>query len=259
MSQEPEFPGDSPYESGREVIPIVERLKELKSFWKTRSAVLSGEILSDLTKDQLRQRELMGPWKFNIVQSTISSLPGVCIAVWTFMTKRPRAPIFATLPEFEAVNDVLAPFVIPFALLLTAWAIGRTITSEALPSSSSLGATRERLARKYLYLDAAHGLFPQTIAAMYLNLSESMQFAQLLMVWQLVITLRVIPSELYAGGESFDKPLQLFKTEAIKQVPWKSYLVTVLIMIPMLTIALGVVVIVLALGVSALIHWLRAR
>src|SRR5579864_4728589 len=66
MSQEPELPGESPYESGREVIPIVERLKELKSFWKTRSAVLSGEILSDLTKDQLRQRELMGPWKFNI-------------------------------------------------------------------------------------------------------------------------------------------------------------------------------------------------
>lgn len=251
---QPRIPEQPKYESARDVIPVLDKLKELKSFWRTRQAVLGGEALHELTKDELKQRELMGPWKFNIVQSTLSALPSVAIAFGNFLRKAPSAPpLFPALPEFDTVYGVLEPFLIPFVLLLTAFAIGRTIKREP-DAGLDIGAARHRLSRHYLYLDATYGLFSQALASLYPSIAEWFPYPSLLLVWQGVITFRLLPMDLYAHGEAFNQSTQLFKPDPKSLVPWGRYLTTVLIVLPLLTIGLLAGAILLALSISAGIH-----
>lgn len=255
-SPQPGLPEAPQFESARDVVPLLDKLKDLKVFWRTRQAILNGESLHELTKDELKQRELMGPLKFNIFQSAISALPSVFIAAGIrFFEKQPATPpLFENLPEFEAVYGSLEPFVIPFVLLLVSFAVGLTLNQDRSPASA-LRVQRRRLGRHYLYLDAAYGLYPQALAALYPTLSAAFQYPSVLMAWQAVITFRLLPSDLYARGESLDKPLQLFGSDPKTQVPWKRYLVVVLILIPAFAVGLTLICFFIALGVSAVVHW----
>ena len=49
--------------------------KTLLSFKRTRSAVLAGQSLYDLSGNELKDRELLGPWKFNFFQSALAATP----------------------------------------------------------------------------------------------------------------------------------------------------------------------------------------
>jgi hypothetical protein len=63
MSGVPEAspPNRGRYESVSDILPVLEKFKELRSFWETRDAVLSGE--------RSEAKRTHGPRKFNIVQS----------------------------------------------------------------------------------------------------------------------------------------------------------------------------------------------
>jgi hypothetical protein len=59
-----------------ELFQPLEFLRKGKSFWKTREAILRKLPVFDYSKSDLQKQGLMGPWKFNVTQSTIAALPG---------------------------------------------------------------------------------------------------------------------------------------------------------------------------------------
>jgi len=140
-------------ESFWDVVPFRSKFDEYKSFWRTREAVLGGEALHKLSKAELKERGLMGPMKFNIVQSTISSLPALAVLQ---VVHEKIIPTFDNLPEFDKVFATLAVFVVPFTLLLAVFSIRCTLRNRTGQSPDVMKRAGRCLGRHYLYLDAAY-------------------------------------------------------------------------------------------------------
>jgi hypothetical protein len=157
-------PGKEEFDGAGEIFEPVKQFLDVKKFLKTRQAILEGEPLYKSTKSDLTVAGYMNPWKFNVMQSTICSIPGVIIAGLTslFLVSSPIAVVKAVQdPVQQKILSTLLPLKPPFILLLSVYVIALC----SLPPGFVTKPNWDAAKRKYLYLDAAYGIWPQLILA----------------------------------------------------------------------------------------------
>jgi hypothetical protein len=177
------------------MVEPLEKIREITKFWKTRRAILSGLPLYDFSKKALDDEGYLGPWKFNLLQSTLSALPAVIVP---FLARYFHIST-SDADSDDILNEVFESFALPFILMLTAFVVGRASVWKA----DSTKATKKRAARIFLYLDGALGLFPQLFAVAVLSIADYDQFELpsfvlwLISMWQLFVTMNTIPDRLF--------------------------------------------------------------
>ena len=142
-----------------EIFEPLEFLHKIKSFWKTRTAILNKVPLYDYSSPQLVQQNFMGAWKFNLAQSTIAALPGTTYAsLRGFFLEQNSSKSMA-----ERLFEISHPILIPFVLTATAYIVGRlSLRPEDLTRNK-----RKRASRIFLYLDGAYGFYPQLLMSCF--------------------------------------------------------------------------------------------
>ena len=166
---------------------------------------------------------------------------------------------FQTNPNTKA-EELLKPFAVPFILMLTAYIVGAL----SLWHSDATKEAKKRAGRIFLYLDAAYGLYPQ-IGASLITSAWSYDPASVSIIapfsfwisWsQLIIYLTIIPAELFRAvgythyqgsavpdGEEHTESL----VSSTRRGPpkWK-YRLCILIVLPMISVLVGIGLISLA-------------
>jgi len=162
----PQAPPTKNFESPLDFLPLVKTIKEAKKFLSTRKAVLAGEPLYNLTQDEIKARDLMGPWAFNATQSLIDSIPGLIISgcIWIIFSKTAHSLPKGADPLQQQIADWLKPLMAPFTLLAIVWVISIACIPRGFYTKENLHAAQ----RKYLYLDGAYGFYPQLGLATFL-------------------------------------------------------------------------------------------
>jgi hypothetical protein len=239
-----------------ELFEPVEFIRNLKSFWKTRAAVLRKAHLYDCSPAQLQKLGLMGAWKFNFTQSTIAALPGTTYAVV-------RGVLLEAGPKSVAdkLSDISTPLLIPFILMSTAYIVGRL----CVRPEDSTKAKRNQASRAFLYLDGAYGFYPQLLmscAAPFSFGPNPGSVAKLVTlcifgtvsVWQLIIQLIYLRKNLFnvLGYRTFGL------SDPRPAPPTLQYILSVLIVIPVVTSFLKIAFSVLVMALSGLIGIIRA-
>ena len=189
QGQPPKDDFESPLEY---ILPIIKKIKskaeDARKFFKTRHAILDGEPLYNIGKSELSTKGFMGPWAFNAAQSTICAAPGViatatCWMLWGSVVATKVAESASKLPQTteqidplqesitsllspidplqESITSSLSPMVPPFTLFIVVYVAGLAF----LPSGYYKIKSWKAAARKYLYLDAALGFWPQFVLA----------------------------------------------------------------------------------------------
>jgi hypothetical protein len=268
---------DDEVEGPSELFEPLQKIKEVAQFWRTRSAILNGDPIYDYGKKRLENEKLLGPWQFNLIESTIAGLPALIIPFCSHVIAHLQG-ISASKPLTEPDNilsEVLQSFSVPFILMLMAYVVGRA----CLRKRDGTTMARRRAGRVFLYLDGAYGFYPQlaltaafTVLLLNPELSPVRSYCFWLGIWQLFIYMKTIPSELfhavgYANAYrdlSPNAPIKLFAThDTISVDPtishpdpplWK-YRLCVLFVIP--AISLGVIAVILF--VSAIVTFVWGR
>ncbi|HEY3628360.1 MAG TPA: hypothetical protein VGL00_18880 [Terracidiphilus sp.] len=189
---------ESEFERPSELFEPLQKIKELTKFWKTMNAITQGEPLFDYGKQRLEKEGYLGPWQFNLIQSTLSGLPGLVIPVC--------AHVFGIKGAEEATEaddklaEILNSCAIPFVLMVTAYLVGKA----SLWKPDATKSARERAARVFLYLDGAYGLvvqlFISAILALYSLFPETEMWHRLIFyvgMAQLIVYWRTIPEKLF--------------------------------------------------------------
>jgi len=173
---------ESPLTYFKELVGWFEKYTKLKKFLVTRKAIREGEVLVDLSADDLKQRDLMGPLSFNVYESTLAGLPSLLITTFVGILF-PLVPKVVepdgALSEFQraflvevsniapAVVKTLSPFIPPLFLLWSSFVMGWG----SVESFDSNRASRRRSRDGFLYLDGAYGLLAQTLLATAIGLT----------------------------------------------------------------------------------------
>jgi hypothetical protein len=256
------------FEGASELFEPVKKFRELRKFWRTRSAILGGDPLYDYSKQKLDADGFLGPWQFNLTQSTIAGLPALIIPFCARLLVRivGGANSEDAAEAGNKVSEIFNSFALPFILMLTAYVVGRA----GLWKPDSTNAAKERVSRIFLYLDGAYGFYPQiaitaafTLFMLNPELSPVRSFLFWISVWQLIVYMRTIPEQLfhiigYSNAERVlapNTPITLFPGPDSASVDphlsspdppiWK-YRLCVLFVIP--AIAIGVFIAVLILS-----------
>jgi hypothetical protein len=255
-------------------LPPAKLYREFKKFLNTRKAFLNGEPLHLLNKHELEERKLLGPWKFNLAQSLLSSLPGTVISVWAWLTGATTLlqisfdPGDALSRTADQVIKVLTATLAPLTLFVAATIIAR---ASLRPLNSSLEA-RRAARRVYLYSDGAHGFLAQTFFSLVLTLpmlavltySTSPTLAQLILssmsilfwaasIWQTVITFSAVKGDLFGFDEELSRG-QMFHGEG-QQV--SKYILAVTFAVPSSVLLLLGVFYAVAFGIAVLVNLIR--
>jgi hypothetical protein len=262
------------YESTVEQLPFVKQFKNIRNFFRTRRAILSGEPLYNWQLHQLKQEQFIGPWSFNAVESTLAALPGVLVAACSFVFSNPSTPSSgaSVLGRFYAsVFSVLQPLSVPFTLMLLTYVIGYA----ALPSAYSQHENILAAQRKYLYLDGARGLWPQLIMAVSLAVSSlpaRLGRANLLLgfgvigaivafgialIWQAYINLKVSRLDLFDYDYLTRKPDTTFMPATELMEPFGKYMLITTFGLPIIYYLLSLVLALIALGTSEVLVRIR--
>jgi hypothetical protein len=156
-------PPKQEFDSASDIFAPIKLAKDIQKFLKTRTAIVSGETLYKDMKSDLSSRGLMGPWVFNITQSTICSIPGMTMAAFAWLLDVHRGALTTTPGDRVTLKilSVLSPLMPPLTLLLIVYVIAFC----SLPPGFVTGVNWKAAQRKYLYLDGAFGLWPQFILA----------------------------------------------------------------------------------------------
>jgi hypothetical protein len=262
----PDHPsGQKKFEDPLEVIPVIKKLNEARKFIETRKAILEGEPLYLSTQAQLKERGYLGPWAFNAVQSLIDSIPGMLVsaALWVlFATEAAELPKTVD-PVMVKMLSLLSPLTGPFTLLVLAYGAAVGSLPEGYTSKANLHAG----ARKYLYFDAAYGLWPQLFLATCIALTSISKSDPpptvviavgglglvVSIVWQGVVTAWKVKEELFQFDYLADRPTMFVVLQAPR---FKFYVVTAFVLpivINLVYVMLGAI----ALLLTAVVHMLR--
>ncbi len=227
--------------------------KDIKKFFKTRTAVLNREQLYNCAQDDIKAKGYMGPWTFNAVQSLISSIPGMLLSAFLSLllievqTPQINDPLRAKLVGF------LSPLQTPFTLLCIVY----TVAFASLPTEYLSVKNWKAASRKYLYLDAAIGFWPQLALASSLTLLSLPQFlvrAHVFLGLLVLLSLAVFAVAFFWQGtltfyrlraELFDYDYvgkQQEKFSVLDNPPAVKFFVLTVVVIPFMAIALGFVI-----------------
>jgi hypothetical protein len=160
-----------------------EKLKVWNDFWRTRKAVLRNLEVAKFSKQDLLDKGLLNPWKFNLIQSGFATLPAIMVGrVLSTFAPSPgeQQPIDPSLefvpkvwtaaqPMISSIYAFLWPLVLPFVLFMVArmmaWGSLKKVDSNPLVRKSATGA--------YLYLDGAFGFYPQMVSTLGLVIATA--------------------------------------------------------------------------------------
>ncbi|HVJ07000.1 MAG TPA: hypothetical protein VM554_01315 [Acidisarcina sp.] len=260
-----------------ELFEPLNKLNDLTRFWKTRNAILTEEPLFDYGKQRLEKEGHLGPWQFNLLQSTICGLPAIVLPLAVRVVKHlVGLPIPTDEPEtLDKISEMVQTFSVPFILMLSAYVIGRASLWKGDRSRSS----RTHAARAFLYLDGAYGFYPQlavcTAFTLFLLAPEVppiRSFWFWASIWQLYIYMKTIPVQLFhvVGYANADRvlspniPVTLFPPEdktsrastlSRPDPPLWKYRLSVLLVIPILS----ALVLAVITGISLALHALIVR
>jgi hypothetical protein len=192
---------------------VKEKFSTFRKFWRTRRAVLKGDLLAKKSVSELDSLGLYTSWKFNLLQSTIAAAPALFVGK-LLDTLFPPPTLKGFAAEFASWTSVTLPLVWPFMFFvftqLTAWG--------SLKQRDQSPQTRKIARNSFLYLDGALGLYPQTFSALGLVLvswyalhenEPHGQWAVIMVIlggtilgigfiWQLLLNSRIIPGRLFA-------------------------------------------------------------
>jgi hypothetical protein len=201
------------------VIEVKEKVSIFGKFWQTRRAILRGEVLARKSTSELNSGGLFTAWKFNLLQSGISTIPAL-MAGKVLDTLFPPPKLEGFQSEFASWISWTLPATAPFLLFVLA-----QVAAWASLKRRDTNPQSKRIARStYLYLDGAFGLYPQTLVTLGILLifwhiahqreTHGKWFLILLIVgiagfatgsvWQLILNLRIIPRKIFVvNGYSY--------------------------------------------------------
>lgn len=145
-----------------------EKVNRLKRFLETKKAVKRGERLFEFTKPELRARNYMGPWEFNLTESVFAALPALAalkVLDFLYPPHRVNYPNIATELSAE-IMGWLAPILVPLSLLF----IAKGAAFSSLLREDRSIENKRRATFAYLYYDGAHGLLAQAIFVLGLTI-----------------------------------------------------------------------------------------
>jgi hypothetical protein len=156
-----------------------EKWKPLQRFWRTRQAILKGQLLRHPDTYKTSGGEILSPWKFNGGQSLASVLTAkVALAILGVLITLPKAApmdqdpraayLSATLSSIYEWLAVLAP---PFAVAV----IARVVAWATLKTGDLVATKKRAAAQRFLYLDGALGFWPQALLAFSYGLAIQLE------------------------------------------------------------------------------------
>ena len=146
-----------------------DRINKLKSFFKTKSAIINDERLFEYGKNKLVANGYMGPWQFNLTESVIATIPALAVLkILEFLFPAPSQEAASELEQMiGSIVSWLEPFFIPLSLFIIAWSAGwASLLKEERTKEKVRMATFA-----YLYYNGAHGLIAQALLVFGLTLS----------------------------------------------------------------------------------------
>lgn len=260
---------------------VTKWIDEARSFWRTRRAILQGQSLWDLDTAQLESEKYFGPWKFNAVQTAIAGALAAAttkvlnLVVPKLGSSEPKPfrddPALAKL--FEVTSGWIEPFVLPIVLtsfvVLMGWG--------SLKGAQSTSATRARARAAYLYLDGAHGFWPQLTLALLLAAKSVQLPARLegyfaapfvlwplqaiflvLFVWQIYITAGKIPRLLFAANGYSARARRFWQPGKSDDPPWGKLVAANLLASGPLLFTVTGGAFVLEYGLARALRWLQS-
>ncbi len=259
---------------------IAKRLGEVRAFWATRDAILQGKPLWDHEAARLAGAGYFGPWKFNAVQSAIAG--GVAAGATKFLnlvSPRTDAPAPQHFPDdpafsklFETTYGWIDPFVVP--VYFTAFVFFMGWGSVWKAQSTATNRARSRAA--YLYLDGAHGFWPQVLLAFIFAFAASPLGVRLtasapspalllpgyaivgvLLLWQFHITGGRIPKLLFKVHNYSARARRFWQPRKPDDPPWSKLVTANLLAAWPLSLAVAGSAYALAYGLAQLLTWLR--
>jgi hypothetical protein len=154
------------FDGPADLVPGIDKARDLLKFLRTRAAVLRGDPLYNLTNAELDSRRLMKPLPFNAMQSTLCAIPGMLIAAYAWLAHGSVIVSTPSDPVQEKIDLLLRPLGPPFTLLIVVCAVAYF----SLPVGHKTSTNWKAAQRKYLYLDGAHGFWPQFAMAFCVGL-----------------------------------------------------------------------------------------
>lgn len=154
---------------------ITQWFYKARTFWVTRRAIIQGEPLWDYDSEKLAEAEFVGPWRFNAIQSAIAG--GIAVASTKFLdlilpkeivsslipTSLIPTSIFSKDPAFEELLATTSGWVMLLAGPFVFTALVFMMGMGAIKKEHSTPEYRARSRAAYLYLDGAHGFWPQLL------------------------------------------------------------------------------------------------
>ena len=143
---------------------------KLRRFRATRQAILDGECLWDYDSERLVKEGYLGPWSFDRFKTfnILFFLLVVGAVVGAVLSALYPGASAVSRNKFEAIHPELVPLLEPVSKLVAAgwfciafWLSGFLMGWGSIKPEDSTPERRGRATKAYLYLDGAHGLWPQ--------------------------------------------------------------------------------------------------
>lgn len=278
MAHEDPSPAREKYDKTRS--GVSKFFSEARVFWETRRAVLRGEALWENSSSKPAESTYFGPWKFNAVQTAIAggfaatTTKAINLVLPPSDSKEPKAfaddPVLSKL--FETTWGWIEPFVLP--IFLTAFVA--LMGWGSLKQRDSTPQTRARARAAYLYLDGAHGFWPQLILAFLVAAFSSqlpVRFAEtvsspgvlwpmlilllVLVIWQFSITAGKIPKLLFFANGYSSRARRFWQVRKPDDPPWGKLVGANLLAAWPLQIAVAGSAFGLAFGLASFLKWLQ--
>jgi len=224
---------------------VTTKLKLWKDFWRTRATALHNPEIAKLSNQELDASGLLGPWKFNLIQSGFATLPAIAIGrvISAFHPSTVPQPVDQFLdfdskiwvtaqPMIGSVFSFLWPLVFPFILFMMA----RMMAWGSLKKKDSIPLASKRATGAYLYLDGAFGFYPQMISPLGLviataHLSSGVDAVGYVLfgigvVWQGILSRWILAKKLFEfnGYSRKFKWFWMFHDQGRNLAPWNKYI-----------------------------------
>lgn len=257
-------------------------------YLRTRRAILEGEKLFDLSAEELRARNFMGPLALNVYETTLAGIPAAGIA-WV-ISNRLHVGSTNVVPQvgstfwdaalaqwyafFPIVRHAVTAFVVPATLMVLA--IG--VSWSCLHGSDSRPEIRRRCRNAFLYFDGTYGLFPQMVSSIVLviqgnsdrigqwlgdDLSSVLSLlgwfpGAVVCSWPCYVLFVQIPRLLFELN-AYGEPQGIMCTTAFRPRPWAKFIcgttIAGLVVVPLVAIVLAVAIAIGFLALAALKVW----
>ena len=274
-----------------DVIPIkkdiLDRFTIFSKFLRTRRQVLTGCRIWDLSKEQLKVRNLMNPWPFKLYQTVISAAPTIILGgIFAFLFQIKQPEMFS-VPElddfhqqvhnfFQKTMNFINPFLLPISLAFSCYAAARGSLLKKDLSKHNL----KKAQRAYLYFDGAFGFWIQMIISSFgailpwlFHIDEVVDedLFRAIMAWllllyigcgfQSLVSLRIIPQKLFGLNDNTQTQTLRANLHKTHTWLWVKYTIITSLFVPLFWVCACTALALLVYGMALVIlydqEWIK--